>query len=75
MNTCDRCGKRIKSGTLCPICNAYVEGYVQGAKAEEKVALNKFADWFTKKGFGCTHYGIGCWSIFTSIEQYRKEQK
>lgn len=45
MNNCDRCGKRIKSGTLCPICNAYVEGYVQGAKAEEKVALNKFAEY------------------------------
>lgn len=45
MNNCDRCGKRIKTGTLCPICNAYVEGYAKGTANGRKVFGKELVDW------------------------------
>lgn len=45
MNTCDRCGKRIKSGTLCPICNAYVEGYAKGTTNGRKTFGKELVEW------------------------------
>lgn len=33
MNECDRCGKKIRYGTLCEFCEGYLKGYVNGQEA------------------------------------------
>lgn len=45
MNNCDRCGKKIKTGTLCPVCNAYVEGYAKGTTNGRKVFGQELIGW------------------------------
>lgn len=37
MRECDRCGKKIRYGSLCERCNGYLEGLMQNRKREADI--------------------------------------
>ena len=39
MRECDRCGRKIKYGTLCHDCDIYLKSYVLGNREGRRVAV------------------------------------